>query len=331
MSTHATLSTPADAGAQPFDFRGGAPTPHRQLAVLEHVLGLARERAAGSLSTLLRTGIRIDHATTELVSYGEYVRALPVVSVLTEVALEPLQGHAILELDTSLALMFIEQLMGGEARPSAPRRLTSVERSLLGELTGPVLGGVVDALEPVVTLQPRVIGTATDPRFVDLVPTTEPVILLVMQVTLTDLPGEPAGLMTLCAPAQTLAPLLDRLVPVEEEPTAPATPTGPLASILPDVKVGLRVHLSGTPSSLTDIVGLQVGDVLRLDHRVDQPVTGSIGDHDVLQGHLGRRGSRFAVRVSAVLAPAPAAPVAPSTSAPQPTPPAAASEGALHP
>lgn len=320
MSTH-TYAPDRAAPAQPFDFRGGASAPRRQLAVLEQLLGLARERAGGSLTTLLRVPITIEHATTELVTYGEYVRSLPTVTSLVEVTLEPLPGRAILEIDPVLALLLVEQLTGGDARPSAPRRLTEVEQALLGEITEPVLASLAQALEAVVPLAPATVRTSVDPRFVDLVPPSETVVLLVMQVTVGEGPSAPAGLLTLCAPAETLAPVLDRLVVEDAEPQV-VEPRGPLAGILPDVAVELRVHLAGSPSSLTDIAGLRVGDVLRLDHRTDEPVVGSVGDVVFLTGHLGRRGARLAVQVESVTAPRPAAAAPDPSGHPDQTPPA---------
>ena len=141
------------------------------------------------------------------------------------------------------------------------------------------------------------------------------------------------GILTVAYPAPVLTPLLEAIDARRpgDEPDAAldARSHAAVASAVQDVPVAMDVRLNSTTVLASDIAALDVGDVLRLDHRVDAPAVGVVGNSPVLVGHLGRRGPRRAVQVGRWIAvpsleplTSPASQAAPSgePSAPVPTP-----------
>ena len=71
-----------------------------------------------------------------------------------------------------------------------------------------------------------------------------------------------------------------------------------MSSQLAHVDVDFSVHLRPSPVPAGDIVGLRVGDVLRIDHKTDEPALGAVRGVDLLSGSVGTRGGRLGFRVT---------------------------------
>jgi flagellar motor switch protein FliM len=67
-----------------------------------------------------------------------------------------------------------------------------------------------------------------------------------------------------------------------------------LAMALHDVGVELCVRFDSVALTSSEIVGLQVGDIVPLNHPVDKPVTITVDDVRCYHGVTGRQGKRLA-------------------------------------
>jgi flagellar motor switch protein FliM len=65
---------------------------------------------------------------------------------------------------------------------------------------------------------------------------------------------------------------------------------------LQDLTVSLSVGLRPTTVTARDVAMLEPGDVLRLDHRIDEPAIGLVDGVELLEGFVGRRGKRLGIR-----------------------------------
>ena len=67
-----------------------------------------------------------------------------------------------------------------------------------------------------------------------------------------------------------------------------------LEEAVADVPVELSVSFYTVSIASKEIIGLQVGDVVPLNHPVDKPVTVSVGGIDCYAAVTGRQGKRLA-------------------------------------
>ena len=98
-----------------------------------------------------------------------------------------------------------------------------------------------------------------------------------------------------------LGPVWDMVPSAEEQ--HPALGTGEptpvaLLSTLPDIAVPLSVRLRESEIEADELASLQVGDVLRFDHKADESVIGSIAGMDLIEGRIGRKGKNVAIEIS---------------------------------
>lgn len=297
----AAAPRPEGESVSTYDFR--RPTTFAR----EHVrsLAVAHEvfvrRFASGLNSTLRTVVQMEPVSVEQMSYDDYIRSMPNPTVLATLTLQPLPAAAVMEMDVQLALVLVDRMLGGQGLPIAPRRPTEVETHLLHELVGSGLPAFAETLSPLVDVVPKVGDVDYNPQLVQVVPPSEVVLLLTYQVTITQ-GTRSEGLLSLCYPYSTLGPALHQLSSnLWLDPSAPAShagPVEPLRAELPDNRVRLTVEADPVEVPARDVASLQVGDVLRLGHPVEQPLAGRVGGAEVVAGHLGRRRRRLALQVT---------------------------------
>ena len=64
-----------------------------------------------------------------------------------------------------------------------------------------------------------------------------------------------------------------------------------------DVEVEVGVTLRPSTITAAELASIQPGDVIRLDHRVDEPVIGRLGGTQIFTARAGRHGRRRAVQI----------------------------------
>jgi flagellar motor switch protein FliM len=289
----------------PFDFRRPGAFRRETVRGLAAVHELFSRRISTGWGAALRSVVQVEEVAVDQATFGDYLASMPSPNAMATVWIKPLPGHAIIELSVDTALALVDRLLGSglPSGAEAPRRLTDVETALLRHLLVHAVEGVQEALEAVVPVESELVGVDYNPQLVQVAAPSDRVVLLTYRISITQ-GASVEGLLTLCYPAATITPVVDRIAKTssalddvaEDDVTDPAW-----ESTVAALSVELSTQLNPTAVPATDLAALQVGDVLRLDHRIDQPATVRLADTELLHGHLGRRGRRLAIQVQGEL------------------------------
>lgn len=282
---------------QPFDFRRPSKFSREHMRGLEAVHEVFARQVGSALSHRLRSVVTVSHLSTDQITYGDYLRSIPTPSVIATVDMQPLPGVAMVEMTTGLAFSFVDRILGGRGASSPERGPTEIESALISEMMGSIVEGFSEALEPVEDVEPKVRAVEFNPRFVQVVPPTDMVLLLSYTVTLA---GGAEGILSVCYPFPTVEPALDRLeskIRIEGRRVDDGE-VGPLHALVPDLDVPVVFSLTSSKIPAGELFDLEPGDVIRTDHRVDQPIVGRVGGADVLHARLGRKARRMAVQIN---------------------------------
>jgi flagellar motor switch protein FliM len=299
----------ADAAAvERYDFRRPERFDAQAVRSLDAAHELFTRRVASGLGSMLRAVVQLEPLTVDQISYDDYVRAMPSPNLLVAVGLAPLPTPVLLEINLELALALLDRLLGGGLAVDgsdlpAARRPTDIEAALLGDLVAVVLPAFEETLSSFLPVTAEVLGIEYNPQLVQIASPSESVLLFTFGMRVTQ--GMIAeGLLTVCYPVGAVAPLLEHVASQLHAASQPEVVDerwqGLLTEKLSDVEVDLRVTLDDSSVPARELAALQIGDVLRLDHRIDRPVRGRVGDLDVLRGHPGRRGRRLAVQITSL-------------------------------
>ncbi len=285
----------------PFDFRAtGAIAKElvRRLELLHEVFS----RALGNeLSNALRSLVRIELMSVDQVSYDEYVRSAPNPTVLCSMATPPLAGTVLVEMSTQMALNLVDRLLGGNGASTVVRRPTALETSIIEDLLQMFVEPVRQTLEPLIEVEPALGGIEYNPHFLQAANPSDTMTILSFSLSIVQ--GVRAeGLLTVAYPPPVVDAITERADAAVADDRLPALeagiPDSPVAERLVDAPVTLRVELRPTAVAAAQIVELRPGDVLTLDHRVDEEVVGRVAEMEILRGRIGRNGKNLALQLT---------------------------------
>lgn len=294
--------------AREFDFRRPSKFGREHVRVLGVAHEVFARRFASALGAALRGLVQLEPLSIDQVSYDDYIRSMPNPDVLAVVELPPLPGAAVLEINVQLALQLVDRLLGGRGMPVELRRPTELETHLLRDVMQFGVRAMGETLAPLLEAQPRLGAMEFNPQLVQVAAPSDMVLLLSYRLSVSQ-GVQTEGILTVCYPSATLAPVLDRLAShLNTDPTggrgsADEDSVSVLSEQVFATDVTVSARLCNSTMSTAELAALRVGDVIRFDHRTDQPVLGNIGGVDVLTGHLGRRGRRLALQVDAWIPP----------------------------
>lgn len=300
------LSVLRERDVAAFDFRRPSLLSREDVRGVENAHEVFTRRLATRWSSRLRALVQVDPVGVDQALYDDYLRSMPNPNVLGTVALPPLPGAAIVELNSQLALLLVDRMLGGAGGGLASssdltRRPTDLEDALVRDLVGQAGAALGEALGSVAEAA-ELRGIDYNPQQVQAVAPSDMVVILTYQVTATQ-GVDCEGLLSLCYPAATLRPVLEHFhESLQGTPLGDgldeATARQAVRDRLRDVSVDLAVTLRDSDIPAGDLARLRVGDVLRLDHPVGHPVVGRVGGAPVLGGHVGRRGRRMALQLA---------------------------------
>ncbi len=284
----------------PYDFRRPDRVSKEQLRSLYLLHDLFAHSLSSSLPIFLRAISEVTLISVEQQAYVEYLYGLPDPTAIFTLSLHPLQGTAILELNPSIAFPVIDRLLGGQGEMmTSPRPATEIEQRILEGFLKVVIDDLREAWRPLIELDLPVTGRETRPQMLQIVAPNEVVLAIVFQVQI----GEARGMMSLCLPAITLEPILQKFNQslYSRIREVPAPQTRALLDSMVQVELPVAAEIRGTRAAIDDLMCLAPGDVLRLEHAVTQPVAISISGVAKFEGALVAREKRMAVQVTRTL------------------------------
>ena len=103
------------------------------------------------LSTNLRSLVDVEVASVEQLTYQEFIQSLSDPSVIGVLAVPPLKGNVIMELNTSIAFSIIDRVFGGTGSNTIkPRVLTEIEETVIMRTFSKALDSFREAWDNVV-------------------------------------------------------------------------------------------------------------------------------------------------------------------------------------
>lgn len=268
---------------------------------------LAR-RLTLQLSTKLRASVDVKLAYIETGPYANFVDNLSSApSAMHLISLKPLPGRFLLQYDSRLADMLVDRLLGGNGLPLdiEDRELTDLEMDLLTSVTEDVMDAIRDSWIGTVELTCKLEEMLTNPYFVQVALPSDTCAWISFEMTVN---GHGAS-VNFCIPASVLKPVTPRLNPQAWIAGAgQQSDEGDLGVLrqrvrrhLDNVDVELTALLTGGELMLSDLMALEVGDVIPLHCHISEPVILIMQEKEKLQGHLGVHRGKMAVEVVTVL------------------------------
>lgn len=269
----------------------------------EHVrtLQMAYESFARMYGTLLSSKLRVVSQVSliaiEQLTYAEYLEQLENPTVLALIELEPLPGVSIFEFSLSTALASVDHLLGGPGGPQPQRTLTDIETPLIHSLLEQILSEFKTAFEPIAEIRPRLTRVEYNPQFVQASSASEAMIVASFEMRV----GSEDCVATICMPFGSIFTKLQgesagsSLTDVQR--TAREQAHRNMAANLHSTPIDVSVRFESIRMAPSDLIALQPGDIVQLNHSVTTPLAVSSAGITFAHAVPGSAGKRLACLV----------------------------------
>lgn len=319
--------TPRERKVTQYDFRRPNKVSRDHVRALQLVHETFARQFSTILSSTLRTLAPIHVESIEQRTYDEYISPMPNPTYLAILEVDPLPGQGIFHLPLPAAMEIVDRLLGGPGGNNHPDRpLTEIEIGVLRGMLERVLRELTYAFESFMDVDTRITTQESNPQFAQIVGLSDMVVVATYELGI----GEQSWEATLCFPFQMLQPALEAFSQSKRSNSADPDEVHRnkqlLHNHLHDAPVDVAVRFNTVRLSSQEVVGLEVGDILPLRHKVEEPLTVNVGGVPCFAATPGKQGRRLAAMVVPAgddqdLYPVPAAaPVEETVAAPAPTP-----------
>lgn len=288
-----------------YDFKRPDKLSKDQVRILSVMHEVFARLTTTSLSARLQNLTQVHVASVDQLTFEEFIRSIPNPTTLAIVQMDPLKGSAILEIDPAVSFSIIDRLFGGAGEGGKlTRELTDIEQTVMEGVVVRMLGNLREAWTSVVELRPRLENIESNPQFIQIVPQSEMVILVTMEIRT----GSVEGMMNLCIPYLTLESIVGKLTSQYLYSSIRRGATTENIALIKDrlseTELDVVAEIGSIGLSLRDVLGLRRGDVVRLqDVRAGDSLVLRIGSRKKFTFRPGTVGRRIAAQLTGRLEP----------------------------
>jgi flagellar motor switch protein FliM len=287
--------------ATPFDFRRPDRIPKSQLRAIRFLHENFVRSLVSSLTAYLRAYLSGTLISVEQVPYATFLEGLPPQTCMIPLSLSPFGGNALLEINPSLIFPILELLLGGKnTSAKANRELTEMERHLLDSLFRLIARDLEETWKGVADVEFKIDSPETGRQLIRTLGPTEAVVAIGMEFRIDDA----SGMINLAMPSITIKGMVQKF---DQQWTAGQTDPSDaeqrrVLKMLRRATVEIEPQLVSS-LSVKDLLALEVGSVVVLDHTVNRPVKSNANGKTKFDGEVVCAGAHRAFLIEGVESP----------------------------
>ncbi len=285
-----------------YDFARPSKFSKEHLRTLEIIFEHFGRLLATNLPAYLRKSVNIDVVNSEVVIYSEFSNALSNPVLLGVVAISPLKGNLIMEMASNLGFAIIDRLLGGNGNSlDKTRDYSEIELTILERIFTICVNLLQEPWQNVVKISPRLERIETNSQFAQIISPSETIAIVTMNVKI----GDVEGLMNICLPFTSLEPIIDKLNTKYWFSTMQDkddnTYQDAIESVISRAQIPVKAVLGNSRISVSDFVNIQIGDIIKIDKKVDEELSVYVGNIEKFKALPGYSDDKYAVRVTEII------------------------------
>jgi flagellar motor switch protein FliM len=254
------------------------------------------------LSAQLRTYVQITVASADQIPYEEFIRSIPKMTILTVYDVPPLEGSIIMEINPNIAYTMMDRMLGGYGDSiNKIEKLTEIEKKLMTRIFEQMIDQLREAWSEIVDISPFLSELEVNPQFLQMISPNETVVVISLNTTI----GDTSGMINLCLPQVVLDPMMPKLSGhywmQQNDKQADPENIRLLEEGIKDAKVPLAVELGTTTIKIEDFLNLEIGDCIRLNQTIEEPLVVKVDKIPKFLGQPGKSGSKMAVQIMDII------------------------------
>jgi flagellar motor switch protein FliM len=249
-------------------------------------------------SAQLRTYVQISVASADQIPYEEFIRSIPKMTILNVFEVPPLDGRILMEVNPNIAYAMMDRMMGGRGTSvNKVENLTEIETKIMSNSFERAFDNLREAWETIADIDPLLTDFEVNPQFLQMVSPNETVVV----ISLNTMIGETSGMINICIPHVVLEPIIPKLsvhywMQTDKKDREPQEMML-LEKNIQKADVWIKAELGYSDISIQDFLMLDVGDVIELDHSIEDPLTIKVGDIPKFIGQPGKVNKKLAIQI----------------------------------
>ena len=285
-----------------YDFARPSKFSKEHLRTLEIIFEHFGRLLATNLPAYLRKSVNVDIVNSEVVIYSEFSNALSNPVLLGVVSMKPLAGNMVMEMASNLGFAIVDRLLGGTGTAlDKERDFSEIELTIIERIFSICVNLLKEPWENVIKVTPRLERIETNSQFAQIISPTETIAIITINLKI----GDVEGLMNVCLPYTLLEPVMDKLNTKfwfsnmqEKDPTMYGEV---IENVISKTKVPIKAILGESKVNVSDFVNLQIGDIIKIDKKVDQELDVYVGNIKKFNALPGYFEDKYAVRIPDVI------------------------------
>jgi flagellar motor switch protein FliM len=249
-------------------------------------------------SAQLRTYVQISVVSADQVPFEEFVRSVPKMTILNIFDVPPLDGHILMEVNPNIGYAMMDRVMGGKGTGmNKIENLTEIETKIMSNLFERAFDNLRDAWSNIAEIDPMLSEFEVNPQFLQMVSPNETVVVISMNTTI----GETSGMINICIPHVVLEPIIPKLsvsywMQTKQKDKDPQESEN-LEKRIKTAQVPVVAELGSSDITIDDFLMLDIGDVIQLNRRIDDPLLVKVGEIPKFTAQPGELNKKLAIQI----------------------------------
>ena len=285
-----------------YDFARPAKFSKEHLRTLEIIFEHYGRLLSTNLPGYLRKNIQVEVMSSEAVIYSEFSNAMSNPVLLGIVNFSPLPGNIVIELASNIGYAIVDRMLGGMGIPlERTREFSEIELLIIERIMNVCINLLREPWKNVLEIHPRLERIETNSQFAQFISPSEMIAVITISIKIGDVEGR----MNVCLPYITLEDVMDKLntkywfSTMQEQDAAEYAEI--METLLNKAPMPVKAVLGESAITVSDFINLQVGDIIRLDRKIEDELNVYVGNIKKFTALPGASGDHYAVRVTSVI------------------------------
>lgn len=254
-----------------------------------------------SLPVYLRKNVQVEVMHAEAATFQEFSNSLSNPVLLGVVNFAPLEGTVILEMASGLGYTIVDRMLGGSGAPlEKAREFTEIELTIIQGILVVCTNLLVEPWANVQRLEPTLERIETNSQFAQFVSPNEMTSIVTMNIRI----GDVEGLMNICIPYTVVEPVIDKINTKYWYSTADVKSNEAYRELIEDTlnraQIPVRAIMGRSAISVNDFIQLQVGDIIKVDTRLEDNLDIFVGNLKKFSALPGAYNDSYAIKIKSV-------------------------------
>lgn len=295
------IQNKAERSVKNYDFKRPAKFSKEHLRTLELIFEHYGRLLSTNLPAYLRKNVQVSVVTSETITFNEFTNSLSNPVILGIVNFQPLKGNIIIDLASNVGYAILDRMLGGQGRAlDKVRDFSEIELNILDKIMTACTNLLREPWKNVLEISPYIERIETNTQFAQIIAPNEMIALVTLSIRLADV----EGFLNLCIPYMTIQDIIDNLNTkfwfTNKSNSEDEDQSVYLESMLKKVDVPVKAVLGKSQVPVSDFLGLQVGDIIRIGTRVDSELDIYVDNIKKFSAVPGTEHDRYAVRITSI-------------------------------